>query len=131
MSDLSTYLANEILDWIKGGAMPTAPAGIYVALYNGDPGDAGTAGTDVTTDVRAAGRVAVTFGSVASRAMSNSADVSFGASVSAVTVTHFGLWDASSAGNFIGGDALDTTRIIAIGDPVSFLIGDLSVTFAT
>lgn len=131
-SDLSDYLVNAIMGWMKSTAFPADPANLYVALYSSDPGNAGVSGTDITSTLASGGRQAVAFGTIAARAMSNSADVAFGNSLAALTVSHFGLWDAqgAGAGNFIGGDALDTPRTVAIGDPVSFLTGDLRVSFA-
>jgi hypothetical protein len=38
--------------------MPSAPATCYVALFNGSPK---TTGTEVTTTIRAAGRVAIAY----------------------------------------------------------------------
>lgn len=127
MAGLSTYAAEALLNWIKGTAMPTAPAGVYVALYNGDPGNDGTGGTDVTADVNSAGRQTVSFGVVDDKNIANDSDVEFGNSESAVNITHFGLWDAATSGNFLGGNSLDTSRSVAVGDPVTFLTGDLDV----
>lgn len=130
MSELSDYLANAILGFFDGVNMPAAPAGVYVALYDGDPGQTGTGGTDVTTTVNAAGRVQVSFGAAAGRVIENDAAVDFGTADAAANITHFGLWDAQAGGNFLGGDALQTPRTVALNDPVSFLVGDLSVSFA-
>lgn len=118
MAGFSTYLAGEILDdyFITGTA--------YVSLHDGDPGLNGA--NEATTDVAAA-RLAVSFGSIVSKGIANDADVEFGPSDSTVTITHFGLWDAASGGNFLGGDALDVTRNITASDPVTFLTGDLTV----
>lgn len=131
MSGLSTYLAGAILGWIKSTAFPSDPAAVYVSLHDGDPGDAGTAGTDVTTTVRVAGRVAVTFGTITAKAMSNSADVDFGAAAGGADVDHFGIWDASSAGNFLGGGELVTPRTILTSDPVKFPTGSLTIDLAS
>jgi hypothetical protein len=128
-SEISAYLANKILNWIKGTAFGTAPTAIYVALYSSDPGVDGTGGTDVTTTIRTAGRVAVTFGAVASRAIANSADVDFGTAAGGATVSHFGLWDASTAGNCIGTSPLTASKTVATGDAVSFPTGSLTMDF--
>jgi|SRR5215217_442246 len=128
-SELSNYLANEILDWLKAGAMPTAPATVYVALFSADPTAAGTLTNEVTTTIRVAGRVGVTWGAVTSRAITNSADVDFGAAAGGASVTHFGLFDASSAGNMLGWSPLDTPRTIVAADPVVFPTGSLNVNF--
>lgn len=126
MSGLSTSFAQSVLNLLRGTNI-TAPTGVYVALYNGDPGDAGVSGTDVTTQVRAAGRVEATFAAPSGKTIANDAEVAYGPSDSSVNITHFGLWDAQSAGNFLGGYSLQTARSIVAGDPVSFQVGDLSV----
>lgn len=118
---LSNYLVTEILgDNFESGTP-------FVALYDGDPGDAGTGGTDVTTTINAAGRVAASFGTPASRAVTIDAEVSFGNAAGAADVSHFGIWDAASGGNFLGGGALTVPRAVSGGDPVAFLIGDLTI----
>jgi hypothetical protein len=47
------------------------------------------------------------------------------------TVTHFGIYDATSAGNLLVWGALTASRVISNGDAApSFAPGALSVTFA-
>lgn len=128
-SELSNYLANEILDWLKGTDMPAAPTSVYVALFNGDPTAAGTGGTEVTATIRPAGRVAVTFGAIAARQITNSADVDFGTADASANVTHAALFDAASAGNMLAFSPLDTPRSITGDDPVLIPIGDLRLNF--
>lgn len=128
-SELSNYLANEILDWFKAGAMPTAPASVYVALFNGDPTAAGSGGTEVTTTIRVAGRLAASWGAVTSRAIANNADINFGAAAGGATVTHAAIFDAASAGNMLCYTPLDNSRVIVAGDPVVIPSGDLQVNF--
>jgi hypothetical protein len=126
MSGNSTYLGNAVLNWVKGSAMPTAPSSVYVGLFNGDPTDSGSGGTEVTTTIRPAGRVAVTFGSVSAKSMSNSAIVNFGTAAGATTVTHFGVFDASSAGNMLGSNAVTGGGSVGGGAAVSFASGALT-----
>lgn len=110
MSGLSTYLQSAILAWVKGTAMPTAPTAVYVALFSADPTDAGTLTNEVTTTVRAAGRVAATFGAISTAggasAISNSAAVDFGTAAGGVVVSDFGIFDAAANGNMIGSGTL-------------------------
>jgi hypothetical protein len=128
-SELSNYLANAVLNYLDGDAMPTAPTDVYVALFNGDPTATGSGGTEVTTTIRVAGRLAVAWGAVASRACSNSADIDFGLAAGGATVTHAALFDASAAGNMLMYSPLDTTRVVVAGDPVVIPTGDLSANF--
>lgn len=106
MSGNSIYFGALIENWIKGTQMPTPPSAVYVALFNGDPTDAGTGGTEVTTTVRTAGRVAETFGAVTGKSMANSAVVNFGNAAGGTPFTHFGIFDAVSGGNMLGSNML-------------------------
>ena len=128
MSGLSTYTQNAILNWLKGTAMPAAPAGVYVGLFNGDPTDAGSGGAEVTTTVRAAGRVAATFGTITGNtSIANSADVDFGAAAGAATVSHFAIYDAATEGNMLGSAALASSQSVASTNLVKFATGALAI----
>lgn len=128
---LSTYLAGKILDWLDGTNMPSAPSDVYVAVHDGSPTDAGTGGTEVTTTIRVAGRVAVTWDSIVSKTRANSADVDFGNAAGGCNATHISIWDAASAGNMLCSAALPTPRTIATSDPVKVAVGDLIVDLTT
>lgn len=129
MAGFSTYLQDKLLNWIKGTAFGAAPSSVYVALFSADPTDAGTLTNEVTTTVRVAGRVAATFGAVTSGATSsiaNSADVDFGTAAGGATVTHFGVFDAASAGNMLGSGTISGGTITA-GNAVKFATGALTI----
>ncbi|MCJ2085498.1 hypothetical protein MKK88_05750 [Methylobacterium sp. E-005] len=128
MSGNSTYLAQAVLNWARGTAMPTAPSALYVALFNGDPTDAGTGGTEVTTSVRTAGRVAAPYGAPSGKGMTNTSAVSFGNSANTVAnVTHFAVFDAASGGNMLGSNPLASGGgAITAGSTVSFAAGALT-----
>jgi hypothetical protein len=133
MSGKSNYLEDKLLNWaLKGAAMGTAPVAVYVALFNGDPTDTGAGGTEVTTTIRVAGRVAVTFGSITTasgaNSVSNSADVDFGAAAAGATMTHFAIFDAASAGNMLYSAPLTGgTQSVSTGTAVKFTTGSLTV----
>lgn len=129
MSGLSNYTQNAILNWIKGTTMPAAPAALYVGLFDGDPTDAGSGGTEVTSTIRVAGRVAVTFGAIsANTTIANSADVDFGNAAAAADATHFGVFDAPTGGNMIGSNPLTGgSQAITPGTGVKFATGALVV----
>jgi hypothetical protein len=118
MTAFSTYFRDAQLAWIKGTTFPTPPANLYLAFYSSDPGRAGTSGTDITTSIVAAGRVAVASSAWAAitangnaRQISNTAGISLGNAVSSISATHIGVWDASSGGNFIGGASSPFTTV--------------------
>jgi hypothetical protein len=123
----SDYAETAICNWIRNNAAMPAPAQPYCALFSNDPGEAG-AGTEVTTTIRPAGRVAIIFGAPADGVMANSADVDFGAADAGATVTHFAIFDAAADGNMLMYAALDAPRTVLAADPVSFPVGALGVT---
>lgn len=122
MSGNSAYLKAAIAAWMNGTAMPTAPSGLYVALFNGDP-DSG--GTEVTTSFRAAGRPAATFTRSAGVLTSN-ATCSFGAAPASSTATYAALFDAASSGNQLQSAALTGGSVTStIGVTYQFASGAL------
>lgn len=124
MSGLSTYLSNAIFaEYFQ------STDAVYVGLHSADPTDAGTS-SEVTTTIRAAGRVEVTFGAAVSKVITSNADADFGAADGGATVTHFSLWDAPSGGNCLGTDNLAAPRTVVAADPVLFPSGALSVDLA-
>lgn len=131
MSAFSDYMEDKILNWLKGTAFGAAPGAVYVGLFNGSPTDAGGGGAEVTTTIRTAGRVAVTFGALSGGAMSNSAVVDFGAAAGDATVSHFGLFDAAAGGNLLMHGALTAgSQAVSAGTNVVWPIGDLDVSVA-
>lgn len=129
MSGLSHYTQAALLNWLKGTAMPAAPSGVYVGLFNGDPSDTGSAGAEVTATIRAGGRVAATFGALTGNtSMANSADVDFGAAAGAATVSHFGLFSAASGGNLLASGAVAQSKSVAATNLVKFPAGSLTIT---
>lgn len=129
MAGFSTYLQSAVLNWVKGTAMPAAPSTVFVALFSADPTDAGLTTNEVTTTVRPAGRVAVTFGTLTTAAgtttMANSAVADFGTAAGAANATWFGVFTAATGGNMLGSDTLSGGNI-AQGNAVSFPAGSLT-----
>jgi hypothetical protein len=128
MSAMSDYLENEILDHILGTGAYTMPAGVYVGLSTGSFND-DNSGTELTGNGYA--RVAITFGAAASAVASNNAAVEFpAASGSWGTISHFGLFDAASAGNLLIHGALTASKVIDTGDILKIATGDMDITAA-
>ena len=124
MSDLSTYLGDKLLNWFKASAFGTAPSTVYAALYNGDPEGAGS---EITGTINLA-RQAVSWGSVASRSVSNNAEVNFGNANSTGTVDYVVIMDASSSGNILSKKSISSASI-ASGEKVSIASTALSLTY--
>jgi hypothetical protein len=124
---LSDYLEQKIINHVLRNTPYTTPGtSIYVGLFTSDPSDAGT-GTEVSGTSYA--RVQVTaWDSPASRATANTSAITFAqAGSSWGTVTHIGIFDASSAGNLLFYGALTASK--AVGSGVTFFIaaGDIDI----
>lgn len=123
MGTFSDLVANSFLDAVAR-ATAYSEAGVWVKLHLGDPGSAGTSNAAAETT-----RQQVTFGSAASgRAISNTAAVEWLNVSTTETYTHISLWDASTAGNFLGRDDLSSSAAVTAGDTFRIPIGDLDLT---
>jgi hypothetical protein len=122
---LSNHLENALLDHVLRGNTYTAPGSIHVALFTTDPTDADT-GTEVAGNAYA--RQTVTFDAPSGGATANSGVVQFAvATGSWGTVTHIGLYDASTGGNLLFHGALTQSRAIGENDQFRIPAGDLTV----
>jgi hypothetical protein len=128
MAGLSDYLENELLDHIVGKTAYTMPT-VYVGLYTSAPSDAG-GGTEVSGGSYARKSTAgADWATASGGATSNANAITFvTASGSWGTVTHFGLFDASTSGNLLAWGALGASKAIGSGDTASFAAGDLDIT---
>jgi hypothetical protein len=129
----SDYLEENILDHVFGLGDYTPASDLYVALFTAAPSDSG-GGTEVSGNAYA--RVQVTNDSTTwsrtNSTVSNLAAITFAAPSPAIwgTVTHYGIFDASSAGNLIDWGALTNSRTTAVGTALSFAIGELTFSMA-
>lgn len=128
MSAMSDYLENEILDHILGTGSYTMPTTVYVGLSTGSFGE-DNSGTELTGNNYS--RVSATFSAASGGTTSNSGALEFAAATGSWgTVSHFGIFDASTAGNLLIHGALSASKTIATGDILRFAAGDLDVTAA-
>ena len=122
---LSNTFETTTLKWLLTTDSVTRPTAWYVALYTAAPSDAG-GGTEVSGGSYA--RKAATF-TVTGDTASNSAAVEFDAATASWgTVTHAGIFDASSGCNLIAYASLTASKLIDSGDVLRFPISDLTVT---
>lgn len=142
MAGKSDYLENKFIDWFFRGQSFTAPTTTYVAMLTAAPSDAG-GGTEVSGGSYA--RVAVassltnwagtqsatstTTSTGTGGQTSNNAAITFPApTASWGTITHMGIYDASTAGNLLYWAALATSKTVNNGDAApSFAISALTV----
>lgn len=134
MSALSNYSEDELLDHFLGeGARDfTSPAALYMALHSGDPGETGASELVPATETGYA-RQAVTFSAASSGTASNSGTATFGPNTKGsdwAAATHFGIWDASTSGNYLVGGALTASKTIGNGDSGTVASAAISVSLA-
>ena len=123
----TNFLETEILDHVFGGAAYTAPATLYLALYTAAPGEAG-GGTEVSTTGTAYARQSVAF-TTTGNTTSNTAAVEYPtATASFGTVTHVGVFDASTGGNLMAYATLSASKTIDTGDVFRVPAADLDIT---
>lgn len=131
MGSLSNYAENKWLDHILKTAAFTVPTNIYVALSTADPTDAGT-GVAEPSGNGYARAVCNTWATAAARTTSNGAAVTFPQATGAWgTITHYAIYDAVTAGNFLGHGSLTTPNAVVNGNIVTFAIGEIDVTVNT
>lgn len=128
MAAMSDYLENAILNTTLRGQARTPPATVYLALYTSNPTDAGT-GTEVSGGGYA--RQTITFSAPTNGVSASSADVLFPiATAGWGTVTHIGVFDASTSGNLLYHGQLTNSKTIATDDQLKIATGDISVTLS-
>ncbi len=125
---IGTYLANKILDHIFKTAAYTQALHLYVSLSSANPTDDDSGNAEPTIGSYA--RVQKDTWSAASAGAShNTGAITFPqATVGWGTMTHFGIYDASTAGNLMFYAALDSARNIGVNDTPSFGDAALNLT---
>lgn len=130
MSALSDYAEKLVLDWLMTTGTATRPTAWYVALYTAAPSDSG-GGTEVTGSGYARKSVTFNAASTPGGTTSNSNIVSWTAAGGNYgTVTHVGIFDASTGGNLLWQGGLSTSKTVNDGDTIQFSAGNLTLTLA-
>lgn len=130
MAALSNHAEALILNWLMTNGAATRPTAWYIALYTAAPSDSG-GGTEVAGNGYS--RQAVTFSAASEPGgtTDNSGSVSFTASGGNWgTITHVGIFDASTSGNLLWHGALAASRTVNDGDTLSFAVGAVTLTLA-
>ncbi len=121
---LSTTYGNNLLKLIFKQTNWTAPTTVYLSLHTASPG---ITGANEATDANYLRQnITSSMGTPASKSVSNTSAVTFAGAAVSYTVTHWGIWDASTSGNFIDGGAFTSSVTLAIGDYYNIPIGDFT-----
>ena len=123
----SNTFETHVLNYVFTATSVTRPTAWYLALFTSNPAE-DASGTEVSTSGTAYARQSATF-TVSGNTASNSAAIEFPtATASFGTVSHVGVFDASTGGNLIAYSALDTSKAISTGDVFRVPSGDLDIT---
>lgn len=123
----SDTFETRVLTWVFTSDAATRPTAWYLALFTSDPAD-DASGTEVTGGGYS--RQSATF-SVSGDTATTTAVIEYPtATASYGTVSHVGVFDASTGGNLIAHAALTTSKAIDTGDVFRVPAGDLDITLA-
>jgi hypothetical protein len=121
----TNFLETEVLDHVFGGNAYTAPVTLYTGLYTAAPSDTG-GGTELSGNGYA--RQATAFTVTGNTASNTDAEEWATATGSWGTITHVGVFDASTGGNLMAYGTLTASKTIATGDVFRIPAGDLDIT---
>ena len=122
---LSNTFETDVLEWLFTDTSVTRPTAWYIGLFTTDPTDAGT-GTEVSGGSYV--REAATFSVTGDTATTTAAVEWPVATADWGTITHIGVYDASTAGNLIAHAALTASKTINTDDVFRIPAGDLDIT---
>lgn len=124
----SDYLERKDLDHNLGTTTYTKPTAVYVSLHTASPTDANTGGTEVTGGSYA--RKVMTFSAAATTSgvssAANASDIVW-TNLPSTTITHVGIYDASTTGNLLYYAPLSASKTIGSGDGYTISTGQLVV----
>lgn len=128
MSAKSNYLEGKLIEHVLRNTSYTSPSAVYLSLHTSNP-DEDNSGTEVSGNGYS--RQAITFGAHSNGACANTSVEEFTASGGSFgTVSHFGIFDASSSGNLLYYGALTASKVVADGDTLKFAAGSVTITEA-
>lgn len=131
MAGFSTYLAQQLINHTLRGAAYTAPANLYLALFTADPTDDNVTVNEVSGAWYARKSITSWTAPVGTGTVtSNSNQLTFNAVTgSAVTITHWGLYDALTSGNLMFSGAWDVSKVLNVDDVFTVNAQDLDLDF--
>lgn len=127
MSSFADYLENKVVDYVFGSLATFTKPSRYIALFSAAPSDAG-GGTELSSTGGYV-RMSLPAMTVTGNSATNGASIDWTAASAAWsgTVTHIGIFDASTAGNMLAWAPLTTARTVNAGDVFRIAAGDLQI----
>lgn len=131
MASFSNYTKDGIVNLLFNGAAFTPPTTLHLSLHSALP--SGTGSNEITGGAYARQTFTATNSTGGAGAAENEAAITY-TGMPAVNVSHVGVWDAATGGNFImfgtlrdsGGNPV--TRSFQDGDTFTIAAGDLDLT---
>jgi hypothetical protein len=131
MTALSSFAEIKVLDLLFRNTAYTAP-NAYMGLFTSDPTDSAS-GTEVAGNgyarVQIDNKMAAATTGVDNSTIVNNADITFPTATGGAfgTVTHIGIFDASTSGNLLAHGILTEQKIISDGDTFEIKSGSLVI----
>ena len=124
----SNTFETHVLNYVFTATSVTRPTAWYLALFTSNPAE-DASGTEVSSSGTAYARQSASF-TVSGNTATTSAAIEFPEATGSGfgTVTHVGVFDASSSGNLIAYSALSASKAIAAGDVFRVPAGDFDLT---
>jgi len=128
---MSSFTADAHLNAV-GNNTSFVVAQPWMKLHTGDPGAAGTANAATETTRKSVSFGAPQAGAAGFRKILNDAAITWTSIAGSEDATHFSLWDASTAGNYLGSGTI-TANPYTAGDTYDIAMGaaEINVPIAT
>jgi hypothetical protein len=139
MSAASNYTETNVINALLRGVTFPLPTKTYISLHTASPGEAG--GSEVTTgafpayvrkEAEAGGLIGSGWAAPTDGVTQNANQIIYPShdGAASLTVTHWAVYDAATAGNLLFYAPLTTARTLQIGDVFVFDVNALTVTMA-
>lgn len=139
MAALSNYLEAQLINAVLRGSDFTSPSvdNLHMALFTSDPTDDNETANEVSEDwysrVPTGSWTSPSVNSDGKNETKNSSAITFDAvddadSSHTITITHVGIYDASSSGNLLVHAPLTMEKTLEVGDVISFAENAMVIT---
>ncbi len=139
MAALSNYLEAQLINAVLRGTDFTAPAtdNLHMALFTADPTDDNTTENEVSEDwytrIPTGSWTSPSVNTDGKNETKNSSAITFDAvgdadSSHTITITHVGIYDASTSGNLLLHAPLTMEKTLEVGDVISFAANAMVIT---